>query len=79
MNEDAKSDPSEDGNTYGIDCLNMGEAENESESKSEWLLAQRRKYYMANNINKDNSIRNEFNVLSNIYKSYNTAKYKIYH
>ena len=34
-NEQAKADSSEDGHTYGIDRLNIGEAANDSESESE--------------------------------------------
>ena len=29
---------SEDGRTYGIDCLNLGEAVNNLEKESKWLL-----------------------------------------
>ena len=34
-NEGAKADPSDEGRTYGIDCLNLGETTNDSESNSQ--------------------------------------------
>ena len=33
-NEGAKADPSDEGRTYGIDYLNLGEVANDSESNS---------------------------------------------
>ena len=43
--DQANSDPSEDWSTYGIDHMNLGKPENESESDSRWLLAQGREGY----------------------------------
>ena len=54
-NEGAKADPSDEGRTYGIDCLNLGETTNDSESNSQWILVQSRKGQISYKINKYNS------------------------
>ena len=38
--EQSSADPSEDGRTYGIERLNIGESANYSKNESEWILAQ---------------------------------------
>ena len=68
--------PSEDGRTYSINHLNLGETAHDSDIDSKWLLAQHRKVHMANkNIN--SSTKREFNVLSNFYILMNGQNLKI--
>ena len=74
--EIAKADPEDIGNTYGIDHLKIGEVKHDSYDL-EWLLAQRRIDHMKNKINNDRIIKNECNVLSNLFKFYKASKIKI--
>ena len=46
--EPDSADPPDDGHTYGINCINLGETKNNSESEYKWILAQRREGHMEN-------------------------------
>ena len=59
--ETASSD--EEGRIYGIDRLKLGDASNELNSDSYWLLAHRRYFKTANKRNNMLSNNNECNVL----------------
>ena len=62
-----KSDaaPSEDGRTYGINCLNLAEPANDLESDSECLLGQYKEGHMANKSYINNSTKCECNMIYN--------------
>ena len=57
--EPDSEDTSEDGHTYGTDCLNIGEAANDSESESNRILVERKEDLMADKKYKDNSTKRE--------------------
>ena len=48
--DQANTAPSEDGRSYGIDRLNLGELANNLESDSKLILAQRWEVQMANKV-----------------------------
>ena len=62
--EKLSADPSEYGQTYGIDRLNLGGSANDWGKYSKWLLAKRRESQMSYKKDKYNSIKHECNVLS---------------
>ena len=64
--------------TYGIECLNISEAQNNSD-EFKWLFAQRRIVHMANNKNNNKGITHECNVLSYILNPIKWAKTKNCH
>ena len=60
-------------------CLNLGEAEHNSDNKFAWILAQRRIGQITNEIRKYNSVTHECNVISNILNTTTHAKSNIDH
>ena len=69
----ASAEPSEDGHTYVIDRLDLGEAANDSESDTKWLLTQLREVQKANKKDKDNSTKVNVTCYQ-LLKPYKTRK-----
>ena len=63
--ESAKADPKDCENTYGIDCLKIGEATHDSYDPK-WIFAERRISQMTNRINNNKSLTHECNLLFNL-------------
>ena len=74
--DQASSEPSEYGHTYGIVRLNLAKPANDSENESEGLLAQRRQIYTTNKEYINNSTKCECNVLLKFLNPTKRAKSK---
>ena len=58
--------PQDKERVYGVDHLNVGDPAVKSEGDSKWLLVHRREGQMANKEYRNNIIKRECNVISNL-------------
>ena len=75
----ASTDPSEDGCTYRVDLMNLGQPANDLESESESLLTQCREGQMEKKNYRNNCTKHEYTVLTNFLNPIKCANSKINH